>query len=179
MAASVAFIAACILSACNTSPEIRQYYTLDMTPSVDYAGPAVEVGNISVADALAKRNLMIAVKPTQVEYYALHEWAGGLHDLVRMKLARELGAENGRSQIRIDGRLLHFEQVEHANPPVAHVALQIDVQEAGLSTPAAGLYEARVPLEQATPLGLSVGLSKGLEQIAADLARDLEQADGA
>lgn len=101
------------VAGCASGPATR-YYTLDMKSSGG-AKPAVNVSVdiFRVAEALARRNILIMKKPTQIEYYAVDEWAAGLEEIVAEKLNAEFGPrQDGRKTIVLSGAIHAFGQVD-------------------------------------------------------------------
>ena len=166
-----------LLAACASSPRIN-YYTLG-TVSSGTVAPAVNlvVERFQTSEALGRAQLMIATRATELEYYAADQWAGGLGELVQLKLAAEFGPKvDGRRTLIVSGRVLACEQVETKPLNQARLELFVVVRDAELKRYQGSLfeklYEARRPVASGTPSVVVEELSRCAEQIAAQIAAD-------
>lgn len=168
-------LVALVVGCASSAPS---YFTLDMVPSGNVA-PAlnIKIGHISVTDALAGKNILIKKSPTEIEYYALDQWAGGLNDLLSEKFQAEFGdAVDGRRTIDLSGELVAFEQVDlPGGGAEAHVRLLLAFRPDGASRYAEPLlersYDKRLPTDM-NPNSVVLALSECVEAIAADIAAD-------
>lgn len=155
-----------------------EYFTLDMRPSGAPAAPMnIEVGMISITEPLVQSNLLIKKSPTQVERYAMHQWAGGLDEMLKEKLANEFGPRAASDRtLTLTGDLLAFEQVDVADGAEAHVKLAAELREAGKSryTPALlkKTYDISVPAKAPEANEAVIALSRAVEQLAAQIVAD-------
>lgn len=172
-------------AACTTTAPVVNYYTLDMAPSGE-TEPAVNIeveDRLRAVEPLSKRNILIAVSPVQVEYYAVDEWAAGVDELVREKLEAEFGPYvEGRETAVLEGTILAFEHEERAERDAARVKLRAVMRAAGADRDAPPLvrktYEERVALQGGARDDLVRGLSEAVARIAARMAQDAEEAMG-
>jgi len=174
---------------CMTYPK-PLYFTLDMTtPPGEGAGYTaldgrlVEVDAIRVTDKLVRRDVLVRIDSTELEYYHDAKWVARVPDLVAEKLAVEFAPPPGadedsdRSVIILFGTLLAFEQVDTEAGPYAHIKLEAELraEEASRYEPAfEGTYEYFEPIDAEGPFPkVTVDkLSDGLEVIAARIAGD-------
>lgn len=170
-----------IAPGCATAPP-QQYYTLDMRPSETVNNTvAISVGMINVAEPLAQKNVLIQKSPTEIEFYAIGQWIGGLDELLREKLKAEFGMPAApKRDMTMTADLLAFEQVDPvADAPggaQAHIKIDVELRDAGKSryTPALlkKTYNVRVPSKDASVNGIVVALSSAVEQLAVEIAAD-------
>ncbi len=162
---------------CAHTPEPR-YYTLNMTPSgTVHPDCNIEVDRLRPHDALTRTDILVKKSPTQIEYYALDRWAATLSELIPEKLQAEFGdPDPQRRTIAVSGTILAFEQVDRPDGADAHIKLELDLRNEGASrydTPLLRkLYEVTLPANAAEPAAVVETLSKGLEEIAAEIAAD-------
>ena len=105
-----------LLAACTTTAPIR-YYTLDMSPSGHTPVTAnLQIEGIRTSEALSRSQIQIQTSPTRIDYYAAHEWAGGIGELVARKLAAEFAAaQSDGPDLTLSGTLLDCTQVDIPN----------------------------------------------------------------
>lgn len=135
--------AALALGGCASVPDLK-YHTLDLSTAAapEPADFNVAVDQIRVVEALRRPELLIKTGNTDIEYYAEHQWAGGLAELVEQKLAAGFGArEAGRETILVYGTILAFEQVDMEDGIKAHVKLSVQFRRDGESRYKAPLIE--------------------------------------
>jgi uncharacterized lipoprotein YmbA len=124
---------------------------------------------------------MVRTSPTQIEYYALDRWAGGLEEQLDEKLRSEFeGSSKGVYRVRIDGVLMAFEQADVPTGAEARVKLdtRIEVSGGGLSPGGHSftrLYVGTQPAASASAAAVVEALSRTVETIAADMAADILQ----
>lgn len=170
------------LPGCATAPP-QQYYTLDMRPSGKVSTPlTISVGMINIAEPLAQKNILIKKSPTEVEYYAVGQWVGSLDELLREKLEAELGQPVGAPRtLALTAELFAFEQVDvidaaGAATAEANIKMEVQLRESGKSryTPPLHqrIYNIQVPCPDTSVNGLVVALSRGVEQLAAEIVAD-------
>lgn len=166
------------ISGCLSSSPPPELYTLDMRNSGAPASTVgISVGLINVAEPLMQKNILIKTSPTQIEYYAVGQWAGGLDEMLREKLETEFGPRSAKERtLVISGNLLAFEQIDVPEGAVAHVKLDAALHEAGKSRYSDALlkkiYDVTVPTETADANGIATALSRAVEQLAAQVAAD-------
>jgi ABC-type uncharacterized transport system auxiliary subunit len=164
-----------MIAGCASVTPMR-YYTLDMTPSAE-ANPTLNltVDRMRTAESLARKDIQIAITPTEIEYYAADQWAANLSELVREKLAAEFGpALEDRRTLLLSGLILSFGQVDlPAGGAEGHVRLRLEFSEERYQ-PALleKVYEARVPADTPSAPAVVHALSRCLEIIAAQIAED-------
>ena len=162
--------------------ETPRFYTLDMSASGKAASAYdIRIDRIRPFEPLMRSNILIKTSPTEIEYYALDQWAANLGELVAQKLAAEFaGDPAGRPVLMLTGTVLAFEQVECSEGCKAMARLEIAVREETAGRHDAPLlsktYEAVRPAGNEGVPGLVRGLSACLEDIAAQIVRDLPQA---
>ena len=161
-----------LATGCARTTEIR-YYQLDMTPSGTVETPtSIEVDRLTVADDLARRDILVQKDPTEIEYYADAQWAVSVPELVRRKLEAEFGRRAaGQPAIVLDGEIQAFQQVDVPNGAEARVTLHLRFQKEH-EVVFRNTYTKQVPAESPTPKAVAQALSRALEQIAADIAAD-------
>lgn len=170
-----------LAAGCATSTP-TDYYTLDMR-AAGATSPAVNlvVDRLTLAEAIADGRLPIRTSPTEMTYYASAHWVNSVDELVREKLAAEFGPmDPSRKSLALMGHLHAFGQIDRPDGGAdAHVKLALSVREAGASRYADPLlekiYEARVPAETADANSVVIALSRCMEAIATEIARDTAQ----
>ncbi len=165
---------------CATSSPVR-YYTLDMAPSggVETAFN-IEIDRLRPSEALARKDILIKKSATQIEYYAGEQWAANVGELVAEKLQAEFGHPvEGRPTVIVRGAIQAFEQVDLPDGIAARVKLDLDIyaeDDRAYDKPMLKkAYEVTVPAKPASPDGVAAALSRALEQIAADVVKDLSR----
>jgi uncharacterized lipoprotein YmbA len=168
-----------VATGCASAPAIH-YFTLDMTPSGRVPGTvAVRVSNMQTSDALSRPGILIAASATRVEYYATQRWAGAIGELVTQKLNAELdrGSDNAPTY-RLTGTVLALEQVDTDDGAEARVRLSVEIRDPTAREFEPPLvertHEATRKATRATPDAVVVALSRALEDVAVEIAKDLE-----
>ncbi|HOJ34631.1 MAG TPA: LPS assembly lipoprotein LptE [Candidatus Hydrogenedentes bacterium] len=167
-------------SGCATTSKPIHYYTLDMTPSgkaLCSRGIVIEI--FRSAEPLLRRNIMIKATPTQVEYYAADEWVASVDELVTQKLRAELGENNPqRREAVLSGTVLAFEQQDTTNGARAYAKVHVTVRKWQDAREKEWLlektYDAAVDMKAPKPGAAAEALSRALEQIAAQIAADIQ-----
>lgn len=168
-----------LAAGCATAPEPR-YYTLDMHPSGGVSAAFdVQIDRLRESEPVARKNIMIQRSATEIEYYALDQWAASPGELVAQKLDAEFGEPRADADaLSVTGTILDFGQVDTSGGADALVRLKLEFRKSGDSRYDAALfektYEARVASEAAKPSAVVVALSRCLEQIASAMAEDLK-----
>lgn len=163
---------------CVTKADGPSYYTLDMMPSgLCDAGLQIMVDKVRVTDELARRQILVQTSPTEIEYYALAEWAGSVDELVREKLEAEFGPSQPDAPVYLlDATVYDFAQDER-EAASAHLRMAIEVHEDGDSRYGAPLlkevYDYQIPTESKRPAAVAAALSRALEQAAVQIGKDL------
>lgn len=177
MKQAILALAVLVAMGCASVPNIR-YYTLDMTPS-GKAQPRcnLKVERLRPSDALARKDILIKKSPTEIEYYALDQWAANLGEVVSEKLTSEFGPiVQGRKTLLIAGVIQGFEQVDTADGAAGHIKLDLAFRPEGESRYEPPLlekvYETSVAAERASPTAVVRALSRGLERLAGEIADD-------
>lgn len=164
-----------LLAGCASVTPMR-YYTLDMAPSSQvHPTMNLTVDRMRTAESLARKDIQIAITPTEIEYYAADQWAANLSELVREKLAAEFGPPvDERRTLLLSGLILSFGQVDlPGGDAEGHVKIRIEFNEERYAPPLLEkIYEARTPAESATAPAVVRALSRCLEIIAAQIAED-------
>lgn len=167
----------CWLTACASTPKVN-YYTLAMDPS-GTVRPSVNltVEEVRVGEALNRSRIMIQVSPTEIDYYATEQWAGGLGEMLRQKLAAEFGQpEEGRRSFQVAAMVLSCGQVDVPGGAVARMQLAVTVRDPAVKRYQKPLlektYEASRPAAQASAGAVVQALSICAEEIAAEIAAD-------
>lgn len=167
-----------VATGCASAPAIH-YFTLDMTPSGRVPDTvAVRVANLQTSDALSRPGILIAASATRVEYYATQRWAGSVGELVTQKLNAELdrGSDHA-SPYLMTGTVLALEQVDTDNGAEARVRLAVEIREPSaraFEPPLVeGVYEATRKAALTTPDAVVIALSRALEDVAVEIAKDL------
>jgi uncharacterized lipoprotein YmbA len=170
---------ALIATGCASAPAIH-YFTLDMTPSGRVPDTvAVTVANLQTSDALSRPGIKIAASATRVEYYATQRWAGSVGELVTQKLNAELDrGSNHTIPYLMTGTVLALEQVDTDDGAEARVRLAVEIREPTTREFEPPLvertYEATRKATRATPDAVVIALSRALEDIAVEIAKDLD-----
>lgn len=173
-----ALSSALLLAACVTAPPNR-YYTLDMRPAgAGAASHNLSIDHLRLAEALTRKDILIQVSPTRIEYYASDQWVASLDELVTRKLSSEFGEKrSGRPGIVISGGILAFEQVDQDGGAAGHVTLELGFHAAEASRYDVPLlektYDVQIPAEKSNAAAVVVALSRCLEQIAAAIVNDV------
>ncbi len=175
----LASILAAGLTGCVSAPKVS-YYTLDMTPSG--RGPHdvnVQVRDIQAVQGLNRPQIMIQTAPTEVDYYATADWVADVGELVRRKLAADLGPPvAGRPTVVVSGTLLDFEEVDRGDATAARATLHLVVRraDAAFGPPLVDkVYEVTRTVGTRTPGAVVAVLSECVDAIAAELVADLGQ----
>lgn len=171
---------------CVTLPK-PLYFSLDMTaPPGEGAGFAalddrsIKVDTITVSDKLVRRDVLIHLNETEFEYYHDAKWVSRLSDLIHEKLDAEFEpptAAQDTPTFLLAGRVLAFEQVDAEDGVYARIKLDTTLRREGESRHEPALertyfYYEPVDTEGPMPKVVADKLSEGMEQIAADIARD-------
>jgi hypothetical protein len=139
----LALAALALLSGCATAPDMR-YHTLDMTPSGS-AGTLpvnVTVEALRAGQAVRRPEIMVKRSPTEIEYYAEHAWAADVAEVVREKLAAELGPKDPeKPAILVWGTIQAFGQVDTPEGAKPHIKLELAFRLSGTSRYAEPLLE--------------------------------------
>ena len=166
---------------CASAPDIF-YYTLDMTPAdaVD-SRVYIDVRRVRASQTVARAEIMILSAPTEVEYYATRRWTADIGDIVREKLTSEFGAPKPDApHVLLEGNILRFGQVDTATGAEAEITIEFIATDLGARRDAKPVlrktYAMRFPADDASAGAVVRALSEGLEKIAAELARDIDQA---
>jgi len=166
-----------LVAGCASAPDPR-YYTLDMRPSgAVQAEKNIRIDRLREAEPLARKDILIQRSPTEIEYYAVDQWAAALGELVSQKLEAELGPpEEGRATVVGTGTILDFGQVDVAGGAEASARLRIELRREDMGRYDEPLltktYAARLPAETPTPGAVVEALSRCLEKVAAEMASD-------
>ena len=166
------------VGACASAPKI-DYYTLDMAATGKAEKDAnIVVERLQTTEALSRSQILIQTSPTRVVYYATDRWAGSIGELVQQKLTAEFGEpEEGSKNFVLSGMVVAFEQVDGPGGASARVELRARVRDAAGKRFQDPLLEktylATRPLGKASPDEVVTGLSRCLEQIAAEIVADL------
>jgi ABC-type uncharacterized transport system auxiliary subunit len=170
-------VALLVAAGCATVKGVR-YYTLDMKPTgATPSAVNLSVDYFRVAEALARRNLLIMKKPTQIEYYAVDQWAAGIEEIVAEKLNAEFGPkQDGRKAILVSGTILAFEQVDTPGGVDAYIKLSAlfrDGDATRYDTPLLEkTYEIRQPASANNAPSVVLALSECLAKIAHEMVTD-------
>jgi len=167
------------IAGCASAPDLR-YYTLDMRPSgAAQAAKNIRIDRLREAEPLARKDILIQRSPTQVEYYAVDQWAATLGELVGQKLEAEFGPpEEGRPTVVVTGMILEFGQVDVSGGAEASVRLKLEFRGEDMGRYDEALltktYAARLPTGTPAPGAVVEGLSRCLEKLAAEIVSDAE-----
>jgi len=163
---------------CASAPKIN-YYTLAMEPS----GRVQTEHNLVVerfrtTEALGRNQILIYKSPTEIEYYAADQWAGGVGELVQQKLSEEFGPYvEGRNNLIVSGTVLAFEQVDQPGGTAARIKLQVVVRDADGKRYQKPMMEKTYGITRDArgpkPSAVVQTLSKCVEEIAIEIAGDL------
>ena len=171
-------VAVAALVGCASSPPPR-YYTLNMEPSGGATVPCnIDVERLRPSEPLSRKEILIKTSPTEIEYYASHQWAANLGELVKEKLESEFGQDlDDRKTIVISGTILAFEQIDVPGGAEVHIKLEVEFRPEGAGRHEAPLaekrYEIRARTQTTRPGDVVKALSHGLGQIAAEIADDV------
>ncbi|MBP8131021.1 MAG: membrane integrity-associated transporter subunit PqiC [Candidatus Hydrogenedentes bacterium] len=127
-----------VAAGCVSAPKLA-YHTLDLAAASPSQASAVNVvvDQIRAAEPLRRNEILIKKSPTEIEYYATHQWAASLSELVTQKLGAEFGPRDPeKDTILVYGTLLAFEQVDTPEGAKVHVRLDVQFRPEG-----AGRYE--------------------------------------
>jgi uncharacterized lipoprotein YmbA len=163
-----------LLAGCASVPA-PHYYTLDMKPSgTARSGVNLAVQRIRVAEPLLRKDILVKKSPTEIEYYALAQWAANLDELVRDKLTAEFGPmQEGRKTLYLSARLLDFEQVDLPGGAEVHARLEVQFLGSPNGAPLlAKTYDATSPASAPTAAAAVQALSQCIENIAKNVAQD-------
>ena len=166
------------LLGCVTTPKTH-LYSLDMTPSGKvHPATTIHIESLRASEMLARRNLLIRKTPTEVEYYAEACWASAVNELVSQKLQAEFGDEIKKTHtVLVWGTLLECGQEDRPEGIQAHLRMQLAFRYEGASRYDTPLfektYDIHKPVSPAMPSKVAMALTQCLEDIAAQIARDV------
>lgn len=178
--AGVAVLMVLAFAGCVSAPGIR-YYTLDMRASGQVAGaPNVRVERLREVESLARKEILVQRTPTQIEYYAIDQWAAAPGELIRQKLEAELGPiDEGAEAIVAMGTILDFEQVDTVGGAQATVRIKLAFHREGESRYdeplAEKVYEVTRTADSAAVGAVVEALSRCMEDIAVQIAKDVRE----
>jgi ABC-type uncharacterized transport system auxiliary subunit len=167
-----------VFCGCVSAPKVN-YYTLAMeTSGRTQTDHNLVVERFRTTEALGRNQILIYTSPTEIEYYAADQWAGGVGELVRQKLSEEFGPHvEGRKSLVVSGTVLAFEQVDQPSGTAARIKLQVVVRDADAKRYEKPVMEKTYAITRdATgpkPSAVVQTLSKCVEEIAAQIAEDL------
>lgn len=167
-----------VVAACAHRADIR-YYTLDMAPSAELNPKYnLSVERIRPSEPLTRKEILIKKTATQIEYYAVDQWAADVGELVTEKLKAEFGPrKDGQDTLSITGTVLAFEQIDVASGAEACVKLDLVLRPEGASRYDAPFldktYEVHLPASAERPDAIVEALSKALENVAAQIVKDV------
>jgi uncharacterized lipoprotein YmbA len=170
-------VALALGTSCASTPNLS-YYIIDMESSARAEGGVdARVERFVVSERLDRRQIVILSSPVRVEHYATARWAAGVGEMVQTKLAAELGPSGDDPAWVIGGRVTAFEQIDTSSGPRARVAIDVRIREAGAArsdgAEVAKTYEAEVPADGGGAEAAVRALSRALEDVAAEIARDI------
>ncbi len=177
-----------LLAGCASAPP--KYYSLDMRPHNTTApGTAIQVDHITIADILASQNIFIQKSPTQIEYYAVDQWAANLSDLLQEKLSVELGEPtNTGDTLLLTGTLQAFGQKDTAwhkdtvtaASAIVKLHIQLRAPDASRNSPPLldKTYTCEHPATEPGAPAIVEALSRCVESIATELRNDARQLQG-
>lgn len=182
-----AMLAAAVCAGCVSLPK-PLYFTLDMTTAPGEGagyraleGRRIDVDTIRVTDKLVRRDVLIRLGATELEYYHDALWVSRLADIAAEKLEVEFAAPPGAADtpvFTLFGTLLACEQVDGPDGTVyAHLKLDAHLrreQASRFSPEFEKVYEFLAPVDGDGPFPAVVvaKLSEGMEAIAAEIAAD-------
>lgn len=180
-------LTAALCAGCVSLPK-PLYFTLDMTtPPGEGAGYTalegrrIDVDTIRVTDKLVRRDILIRLGATELEYYHDALWVSRLADIAAEKFEAEFAPPAGADPapgFTLFGTLLACEQVDGDDGAVyAHLKLDAHLRRDGASRfepEFEKMYEFLEPVDAAGPFPAVVvdKLSEGMERIAAAIAAD-------
>ncbi|MBI2423695.1 MAG: membrane integrity-associated transporter subunit PqiC [Candidatus Hydrogenedentes bacterium] len=169
-------VALCALAGCASTPQ--RFFTLDMAPSAQRTGVNIEIQHIRVADPLLGKQLLIRKSPTELEYYAVGQWASQLDELLTEKFYAEFGPRTaGTPALHLSGWLQAFEQIDlPGGGAEAHIKLTLVFRDPVRSRTEPPLlektYELRAPAPAAEAAAVAETLSRGVEALAEQIVND-------
>lgn len=178
---SLCIVALLGIAGCSSTPPIS-YYSLDMTPSGRVStNAAIHVETLRTTEALARTQIQIQASPTRIEYYATHEWAGGIGELVGRKLAVEFnGDPSGGPQLTLSGSVLECTQVDIPQGAEARMAIAVTVRDSASPryvTPLINkIFTSTKSVGRTGPDAVVQALSRCAEDIAVEIAEEIEEA---
>jgi len=179
----VAFVICLLAVGCAVTPSIS-YYTLDMTPATqDELDLNVVVEKMDVSEMLARKDILIRTSATEVEYYATHQWAASVDELVQEKLTAVLGPRvPDRKTLVVQGVVQDFGQVDVEDGAEASVRLALEFRDASARQYDAPLmekvYVAREHAASASAPEVVRALSRCVDHIASEVLTDAQTLAG-
>ena len=179
----VAFVICVLAVGCVSTPSIS-YYTLDMVPVAEDAPDLnVVVEKMDVSEMLARKDILIRSSATQVEYYATHQWAASVDELVQEKLTAILGPRMpDRKTLVVHGVVQDFGQVDVDGGAEASVRLALEFRDASARQYDAPLmekvYVARERAASASAPEVVRALSRCVDHIASEIMIDAQTLAG-
>jgi ABC-type uncharacterized transport system auxiliary subunit len=176
---SALVLLAVAICGCTSAPKIS-YYTLAMEPSGRVETDVnIVVERFHTTEALGRDQILVAVSPTEIDYYATDQWAGGVGQLVQRKLAEEFRPlVDGRRTMVVSGTVLSFEQVDGGSGTSARLKLQVVVRDAEKKRYEPPVFEKTYsitrPAPGPNPAGVVKELSRCVEDVAAEIAADVK-----
>ncbi len=179
-----AYWVALLLAACGSLPQ-ESYYTLSAPqspPAADSASPlSLQVGPVTVPDAVDRTNMVLRVSPNQVEISDTWRWAEPLKTAIPRVLAETLSRElrtprvfasragpSGPVDYRIAVEVQRFESSLDTGAMIVAVWSVVPAAKDGVTR--SGRTVAEEPLPTRDPQGLAVAHSRALDRIGRDIA---------
>mgnify|MGYP001824699659 FL=1 len=121
-----------------THTYVLQWQGDDVATVADPSGPSLLVSPVLAAPGFDSSDMAYMRRPHEVEYFAHHRWADSparMLDPLLVRAAAQSGlfrsvAEAGaatRADLRLEGRLLHLQQVCRLNPSELQLALRVSL----------------------------------------------------
>ncbi len=175
---------------CCAVPRTR-YYTIEM-PRATQGGGAPFTRQIAVqrfrADhVLVDDRILYREGPNEVSFYEYSRWASPPVDIVTdyfiSRLRNSGGSirvsrykERGPSDLTLQGRIYHFEEVDRGNEVLASVAVELELTD---STTRASVWRGQAectrPVTTRDMAGVVNGISECLNETASKLLSEMEQ----
>ena len=167
-----AYWVALLLAACGSLPQ-ESYYTLSAPqspPAADSASPlSLQVGPVTVPDAVDRTNMVLRVSPNQVEISDTWRCAETLsRELRTPRVFASRAGPSGPVDYRIAVEVQRFESSLDTGAMIVAVWSVVPAAKDGVTR--SGRTVAEEPLPTRDPQGLAVAHSRALDRIGRDIA---------
>lgn len=181
-----------VMCGCGGKIPQTHYYTLQIPPPAATADPQTHftlgVERFRAVEPLENQRILYYASPSELNYYAYHEWAEDPASMISELVERRLQSANLFSQVRLyprndpgdfalQGRLLNFEEVDDPKGGKARVALALTlIRTRDQKTVWTETREADSPIEQKGFGGIVGAMNAATDRLLSGLLPELSEA---